>query len=109
MAKFFGKIAYGVSEESSPGVWTVKIVERDYYGEVNRRTRRWVGTDNLNDNLDVSNELSIVADPYALEHFHNIRYVVWANAAWKVSSVEVDYPRLNLLIGGLYNGERAQT
>lgn len=103
MPKWFGKIGYGVTEETSPGVWTEEIVERQYYGDIIRNLRRLETSDQVNDNVSVSNEISIVSDPYAFENFHSIRWVEFMGAKWKVSSVEVQYPRLVLSLGGVYN------
>lgn len=105
MAKFYGKIGYAVTEETTPGVWVEQITERSYYGDIVRNTRRLQASENLNDNINISNEISIVADPYANQNFHLMRYVEFMGAKWKISNVEVKYPRLILTTGGLYNGE----
>lgn len=102
MAKWFGKIGYAETEETSPGVWKEQIVEREYYGDLIRNTRRLQTADKVNDDITVSNELSIVADPYAISNFHSIRYAEFMGAKWKISSIEVSYPRLILTLGGLY-------
>lgn len=105
MAKFYGPIGYAVTEETAPGVWDEKITERMYYGELIRNTRKLQSADQLNDNINVANEISILADPFASENFHLMKYVRFMGAKWKISSVEVQYPRLRLTIGGVYNGE----
>jgi hypothetical protein len=109
MAKFYGEIGYGESVEtaSGSGVWEDQITEFQYYGDVIRNTRRLREGENLNDDLSVGNSISIVADAYASEHFHAIRYVKWAGAKWIVSEVEVQSPRLLLRLGGIYNGPTA--
>lgn len=104
MAKYYGKIGYNESVETTPGVWEEKITERSYYGDVVRNARRLQSTDKVNDDINVNNEISIVADPYAMNNFHSMRYVEFMGAKWKVSNVEVQYPRLILTLGGLYNG-----
>lgn len=104
MAKFFGKIGYAETVETTPGVWEEKITEREYFGDLIRNTRSLQSGEQLNDNVNISNEISIVADPFAYENFHSMRYVEFMNAKWKVSSVDVQYPRLILSVGGLYNG-----
>lgn len=104
MAKFYGKIGYAMTKETTPGVWVEEIVERSYYGDVIRNIRRLQGSENLNDDINVSNEISIVADAFANQNFHSMRYVEYMGAKWKVSSVEVKYPRLILNVGGVYNG-----
>lgn len=105
MTKFFGAIGYAEQVETRPGIHQEQITERDYYGDVIRNTRSLQSTDQVNDNINVANEISIVADPYANEHFYAMRYVVFCGAKWKVSKVEVKYPRLILTLGGLYNGQ----
>lgn len=104
MNKFYGKIGYSISEETVPGVWVERIVERSYYGDVIRNIRRLQSSENLNDDINVSNEISIVADAFANQNFHSMRYVEYMGTKWKVSSIEVKYPRLILSIGGVYNG-----
>ena len=104
MAKYCGKIGYAVSEETSPGVWEEKITEREYYGELIKNTRKLASGENLNDDITVANDVSIVADPFAMEHFYQIRYAVIYSVKWKVSDVEVKSPRLILRLGGVYNG-----
>ncbi len=104
MAKFYGEIGYAITEETKPGVWTETIVVKNYYGDLIRNTRRLQNSNNLNDNVNVSNEISILSDPFANENFHAMRYVKFMDVKWKVSSVDVQYPRLILSIGEVYNG-----
>lgn len=103
MAKFYGEIGYANMVETAPGVWDEQIIKRNHYGELVRNTRRLQSTDQVNDNINISNEISIVADPYARENFHSMRYVVFMGAKWKITNVEVQYPRLVLTLGGVYN------
>lgn len=107
MAKFCGAIGYAVTEETKPGVWKEQITERMYFGDLTRNTRKLQSTDQLNDDINVANEVSIVADPFANENFHSMKYVEFMGAKWKITSVEVQYPRLILTVGGVYNGEQA--
>lgn len=104
MAKFYGAIGFEETVETAPGVHVEQITERQYYGDLVRVNRRLQSSDQLNDNITISNEISIVADPYANTHFHSMRYAEWQGAKWKISSVEVKFPRLILTLGGLYNG-----
>ena len=105
MAKFYGKIGYAENVETRPGVWRPTITEREYFGDLVRNTRRLESASQINDNINISNEIGIVADPYAYQNFHSMRYVEFMGTKWKISSVEVQYPRLILSIGGVYNGE----
>lgn len=103
MSKFYGAIGFAEQVETRPGIWEEQIIERKYYGDVNRITRSLQSADQLNDNINIANEISIVADPYANSHFHMMRYVELNGARWKVSNVEVKFPRLILTVGGLSN------
>ena len=107
MSRFYGEVGYAPTVETKPGVWEEKIIKRNYYGDVTRNMRRYQTAEKLNDDLVVNNQISIVADPYAMQNFHLIRYVEWMGAKWKVSNVDVQYPRLILEIGGVYNGDDA--
>lgn len=107
MAKFYGRIGFGTSVESSPGVWADAIVEHSYYGDVIRNTRTLTEGEDLNKDLTVGNSISIVADAYANEHFFAMRYIEWAGILWTISSVEVQAPRLLLRLGEVYNGPEA--
>ena len=104
MAKFYGVIGFATQVDVGGGVWNDDIVERNYYAELIRNTRRLQPTDQLNDDINISNEFSILADPYANENFHAIRYIEFMGTKWKISNVEVRYPRLILTTGGVYNG-----
>jgi hypothetical protein len=106
MARFFGKVGYGLSVESPPnsGVYVDRIVEQPYFGDVIRNTKKNSDGEHLNNDISVSNSISIVADDYAIEHFMRIKYVEWAGVRWMVDSVEVRRPRLILNLGSVYNG-----
>lgn len=104
MAKFYGLIGYAETSETSPGVWTEVITERSYYGDVIKNSRRWQAGENLNDDLTINNQISIVADPFAYQNFHAIKYIKWMGASWKITNIDVQSPRLILTIGGVYNG-----
>lgn len=104
MAKWFGKVGFSELAETVPGVWENQITEREYFGDVIRNTRRLQTSDKVNDDISVSNEISIVADPFAYQNFHSIRYIEFMGTKWKISNVDVQYPRLNLSLGEVWNG-----
>lgn len=108
MAKFYGPVGYAEPVETTPGIWEDQITERNYSGDVVRNTSRWsTSSDSTNDDLNISNQISIVADPFAYQKFHLMKYVEYMGTKWKITSVEVKYPRLILSIGGIYNGKQA--
>lgn len=103
MPKLYCEIGFAETTETVPGIWEEQIVPYKYYAELNRNNRRLQTSDKVNDDLTISNEISIIADPYARLNFHMMRYVEFMGAKWKITSVDVQYPRLNLTLGGLYN------
>lgn len=107
MAKFYGMVGYAITEETKPGVWMPRIVDKPYFGDLIKNSRRLENTSKVNDDVSLENQISIVADPFAYENFHNIRYVEYLGAKWKVSNIEVQYPRLLLTVGGVWH-ERKQ-
>lgn len=103
MNKFHGKIGFAKTEETSPGVWTPSTTEKTYVGDIIKNHQRWQSNENVNDDLVLSNEVSIVADLFANSNAGNIRYVEWQDTKWRVTKVEVKRPRLILTLGGVYN------
>lgn len=101
--KYCGKIGFATTSETVPGNWTEQITEKLYYGDLIRNSRKLQSSGNQNDNIVISNEISIIADPFAKENFHAIRYAEYIGTKWKVSSVDVQYPRLILSLGEVYN------
>lgn len=104
MAKWFGRIGYAESVEVEPGVWEQQITERPYYGDSIRNTRMLQNSGGVNDNINIGNQISILADPYANQNFHLMLYVEFMGSLWKITNVDVQFPRLILTIGGVYNG-----
>jgi len=104
MAKFYGSVGYSFLTEDieHTGVWKETIIERKCYGELVRNARK-IQASSINDDIISSNDLSILADPYAVTNFQNIKYATYMGTKWKVTAVEVQYPRLILTLGGRYN------
>ena len=103
MSKWYGKIGYADHVEKEPGDWVEEITEKSYYGDVIRNTRLLQNSGGINDNVNISNQFSVVADPYAIQNFHAMRYIEFMGTKWKITNVEVQHPRLILTVGGLYN------
>lgn len=108
MEKFYGIVGFETLEETRPSVFVPQIVERHYPGDVLKNYRRTEIGDGVNDNMNLNNEIRILADAYAREHFHSLRYIKWYGGYWKITSVTPEFPRLRLTIGGVYNGPTAQ-
>lgn len=107
MAKYYGAIGFLSTYEdpNSPGDWISEIIEKRYKGEVLRNRRSRQNSGQVNDDLTINNEISIIADEYAYRNLHEICYVTWLGTKWKVSSIDIQRPRLNLTIGGVYNDD----
>ena len=106
MEKFYGAIGFGLSEqkETSPGVWESNPIEKNFYGDVLRVDRRLENTEHVNDGINISNRISIIADPWTINNIYEIKYIVYKNKKWKVREVDASSPpRLVLTLGGLYN------
>lgn len=104
MAKFYGTIGYVTTEETRPGIWDKVVEEKQYSGEFNRFVRRWQNSPKVNSDVTISAQISIIADSYLLNNMHCIKYVKLNDVAWEVVSIEPQYPRLLLDLGGVYNG-----
>lgn len=103
MAKFYGNIGFFDTKETKPGVWEETIIEKPYYGDITSNRSRYQNTSQVNQDIVLSNTISIIADPYAKENFQHMRYVTYLGAKWKIESIEVQYPRVILSLGGVYN------
>ena len=105
MARWHGVVGYATCEEVRPGVWKDKITKREYDGESIRITSKWnPSQEGTNDNLNLDQQISIVADPFAYQNFNSIKFVEFMGVMWKVTSVNPQRPRLVLTVGGVYNG-----
>ena len=106
MNRWYGKVGYSETVETASGVWAPQDTIREYYGDVIRNTTRWaVNSDSTNDDLTVNSQISIVADPYAIEKFYSMKWIEFMGAKWKITNVDPQPPRLLLTLGGVYNGQ----
>lgn len=110
MNKFWGILGFVRDVETSPDVFTEESTERGYTCEVLKREKRWQSSGYvIDDNLTVENRISILADPFALDAMEQIRYLIRGKSKWKVTSVDVAYPKLILTLGGVYHGTANQS
>ena len=110
MARFSGNVGYLITAEEfvdgePTGIWKETYKERPYFGDINEISSRWSAGSNLNDNIVLSNSISIVADPFAYENFQLMKYVVWRGQKWKIDSASIQTPRIILSVGGIYNAD----
>ena len=103
MAKYYGAIGFETTEETSPGIWEESIVEKYYYGDLIKNYRKLESGASVNDDVVLNNQISIVSDAYADRNFLSIRYATFMGIKCKVTSVDVERPRLILTLGNEYN------
>lgn len=104
MAKFHGKVGFGIPTEQESGLWVEKPEEHEYSGDLIQMSRLLQTSEHVYDNMTLSVEISIVGDDFALKKFGLIRYVELGGVKWRVSKVNPLPPRLILTVGGVYNG-----
>lgn len=105
MAKWYGKVGYIIQEEVEPGIYRPVPTERKYYGDLLTNMSKWSPAGKVNDDLNVANKISIMADPFAYQNFSTIKYVEFMGSLWEVTTIEPQFPRLILQVGGVYNGQ----
>ena len=103
MARFSGVVGYAISTETSPGVFTDAITEKTYYGDILRNSRRWSTEQQANDNLLITNRISIVGDDFAHANWSFMKFVRYGGVSWEISNVDIERPRLILTLGSVYN------
>lgn len=104
MAKFCGKIGFVIMEETMPDVWEPVETPKPYVGDLVRNQRRWTNGESVNENLDISNEVSILLDDFFQKNIGAVKWVEVMGQKWKVNTVTLEYPRVRLSLGGVYNG-----
>lgn len=109
MGRWCGIVAYTMQTEIEPGIWSAsEIVERHYKGDVHSAWRsKHQSSSEVNDGIRLTNEISIIADPFISQNIGYITYVTMNGQRWKVEDVRWDpdlHNRLILSVGGVYNG-----
>lgn len=101
--KWSGKIGFVETKETRPGVWENVTTERNFYGDVIRDIRKNQSSGQVNDDINISNRISIVSNSFVRDNLSFMKYIEFMGTKWKITDVEVQYPRLVLTIGGLWN------
>lgn len=100
--KWYGQIGFEEDAvEVDPGIYSSRIVERNYFGDVLRH-RKSFETSQIVTDFNISNQLSILSDEYLRENLHKIVYVTFNGSKWRVTSVDISWPRLTIDLGGAY-------
>lgn len=109
MGRFYGKLGYATGTvEVKPGVWReCDIIEKDVIGIIKNDGRNIDNSDRVNPNITLNVKISFIADAYDHDNYQSIKYVKFgdSNVKWEVKSiVSINYPRIILTLGGVYNG-----
>ncbi len=107
MSRFYGAIGYSTTVETRPGIYEETYVEKNYKGDVTQYRPRWDNNGQVNNDLNINNEISIIADQFASSNFSTMRYVIWNGQAFNINSATIDTERhrIVLSIGGVFNGK----
>lgn len=105
MAKFSGKIGFVQTVETSPGVWTDKVIEKSYKGDYIKNYIRWDSAEKVNEDFRINNQVSIVADSYIYNNLSAMKYIILSGIKWKIVSITIERPRLIISLGDIYRNE----
>jgi hypothetical protein len=103
MSKFAGLVGYVTQEESVPGVWSQVDKTVMMKGDIIRQSSSQNG-DNVNTDVTLNHRVSLLGDSYAFNNYYAIKWIQMDGHKWKVTSVELQRPRIVLTVGGLWNG-----
>lgn len=99
-------IGFVKNEETSPGVYNEVITEVKYIGEKKTvRLKNEEMSSRVNANFNLSITLSIISNSYLVDNLQFVRYVNYLGANWNVQDAVPAYPRVELSLGGIYNGD----
>ena len=109
--RWHGRIGFviTVQDEIKPSKWVEKAIEKQYYGDILKNNFRWESGLSVNDDINISNRISVIADNYMTSNLQYMKYIEISGAFWKINSIDIQAPRLILEIGGIWNGKRADS
>ena len=82
-----------------------KYINEHYTGDVITHSIKRQNSESVNQNINISSSISIIANPFANKHCSEMTYITYMGAKWKISDISPEFPRLKLTIGDLYNGK----
>lgn len=103
--KWYDEIAFSNQVETEPDVWEEQVVKKKFMGDLLKVHKSNDQSSDINVDISVNNQLSVVMTPFLQNNFQKILYVQFFGAKWTVGTVEVQYPRLLLTFGKLYKEE----
>lgn len=104
MTKFWGKIGFNRGDtEGEPGIFTSTIEEVEVSGKMRLEGARWQNHE-LGGTIAAKHVLSIVTPEDSTIDFAEAVYICWQNQKWSIVAIKYLRPRIELTLGGLYNG-----
>ena len=105
MTRYAGKIGLKADPvETEPGVYKEVINEVDFVGDIWLSPLRWSGSELVQDTITANHKISVIGTDEMFADFSDAVYVLWQNKKWVATSIEYIRPRINLVLGKLYNG-----
>lgn len=105
MNKWSGKIGFADGHhETKPGYREERIVEKSFFGDITKMTVRESESNSILPNATVRNSVSVLLNPYIHDNIMNIRYFTWLGKRWIPQSIDIEWPRVILRPGEVYNG-----
>lgn len=99
---YHGKLGFITTVDKGHGIRGKESVERYYYGDLKRISWHRADPQAVNTGLNISNQLSIMGDPFLDENLSDLKWVEFKNKKWAVTNVEVEPPRIVITMGDLY-------
>jgi len=104
MTRYRGSIGINRAHtETAPGIFQATIEDIEVTGEIRSIGARWPNA-GMQDGLKARHVLSIVTPEDSDVDFTEVAYILWKGRKWDVISIEYKRPRVELGLGGLYNG-----
>ena len=117
MGRFFGPVGYTLTMERPSydinirhtGIFEEdRIIEREYYGDTSKYGSKWNRGSGVNDDMQITTQISVLADAFMYENYSHIKYVILEGVRWKVTDITIARPRIILTLGGEYNGPQIE-
>ncbi len=104
MSKFSGTIGIKRDDiETAPGIFESTIEEVEVVGEIRNQVARWQGHEQR-ETVSARHVLSIVTPEDSIIDFTEVVYIIWQGRKWSAVAIQYKRPRVELTLGGLYNG-----
>ena len=110
--RYKGRIGFAITapREEGSDIYDPTIVWKTYKGDAPRTmVQRRDSTEGVNENIDLSQTISIVMDTFLSRNYLHICAIEFAGEFWNVKNIQIKTPRLELTIGGVYTGDEPKT